>query len=103
MPDKKTPQEASKLFHNIIKASVSPKATGAAPKKKERYFSKNEADEIRTILSTLHTLSRDDQKKVRADLWGRLKFFISDYTNSKAGFNAQDFDDFVKAGAIKIK
>jgi len=31
--DKKTPQEASKLFHNSIKASVSPKATGAAKKK----------------------------------------------------------------------
>lgn len=36
MSDKKTPKEASQLFHNIIKASVSPKATGAvAPKKKE--------------------------------------------------------------------
>jgi len=33
MSDKKTPQEASKLFHNIIKASVSPKATGAVEKK----------------------------------------------------------------------
>jgi hypothetical protein len=34
MSDKKTPKEASQLFHNIIKASVSPKATGT-PKKKE--------------------------------------------------------------------
>lgn len=33
MSDKKTPKEASQLFHNIIKASVSPKATGAAKKK----------------------------------------------------------------------
>lgn len=33
MSDKKTPQEASNIFHNIIKASVSPKATGAAEKK----------------------------------------------------------------------
>jgi len=33
MSDKKTPKEASQLFHNIIKASVSPKATGSvAPK-----------------------------------------------------------------------
>jgi predicted transcriptional regulator len=31
--DKKTPKEASQLFHNIIKASVSPKATGAVEKK----------------------------------------------------------------------
>gem|GEM_PF-6884473 len=30
MSDKKTPREASQLFHNIIKASVSLKATGAA-------------------------------------------------------------------------
>ena len=33
MSDKKTPKEASQLFHNIIKASVSPKATGDAKKK----------------------------------------------------------------------
>jgi len=33
MSNKKTPKEASKVFHSIIKASVSPKATGAAEKK----------------------------------------------------------------------
>ncbi|MGZ3767542.1 MAG: hypothetical protein ACXVA2_22960 [Mucilaginibacter sp.] len=33
MADEKTPKEASKLFYNIIKASVSPKATGAVEKK----------------------------------------------------------------------
>jgi hypothetical protein len=33
MADEKTPKEASLLFHNIFKASVSPKATGAAKKK----------------------------------------------------------------------
>ncbi|MDB5141571.1 MAG: hypothetical protein JWQ66_284 [Mucilaginibacter sp.] len=33
MSDKKNPKEASQLFHNIIKASVSPKATGAVKKK----------------------------------------------------------------------
>lgn len=31
--DKKTPKEASQLFHDIIKASVSPKPTGAAKRK----------------------------------------------------------------------
>ena len=36
MSDKKTPQEASLLFHNIIKASVSPKATGAVEKKEKK-------------------------------------------------------------------
>jgi hypothetical protein len=35
MSDKKSPKEASQLFHNIMKASVSPKATGAAEKKEE--------------------------------------------------------------------
>lgn len=34
MSDKKNPKEASQLFHNIIKASVSPKATGAVTPKK---------------------------------------------------------------------
>jgi hypothetical protein len=34
--DKKTPQEASKLFHKIIKASVSPKAAGSAEKKDKK-------------------------------------------------------------------
>jgi hypothetical protein len=36
MPAEKTLKEASQLFHNLIKVSVSPKATGAvAPKKQE--------------------------------------------------------------------
>ncbi|HVW12578.1 MAG TPA: hypothetical protein VHB54_02080 [Mucilaginibacter sp.] len=36
MSNKKPPKEASQLFHNIIKASVSQKATGVVePKKKE--------------------------------------------------------------------
>ena len=33
MSDKKNPKEASQLFHNIIKASVSPKAIGNMKKK----------------------------------------------------------------------
>jgi hypothetical protein len=32
----KTPKETSALFYNIIKASVSPKATGAKPKKDDK-------------------------------------------------------------------
>jgi hypothetical protein len=33
---KKSPKEASQLFHSIIKASVSPKATGAVEKKDKK-------------------------------------------------------------------
>ena len=33
--EEKTPKEASTIFHNIIKASVSPKATGSKVVKKE--------------------------------------------------------------------
>ena len=33
MADEKTPKEASELFHKIMKASMSPKATGAVKKK----------------------------------------------------------------------
>jgi hypothetical protein len=33
MADEKTPKEASELFHKIMKASMSPKATGAVEKK----------------------------------------------------------------------
>jgi len=33
--EKKSPKEASTIFHNIIKASVSPKATGSKTEKKE--------------------------------------------------------------------
>ena len=33
MSDERKPKEASKLFYDMIKASVSPKATGAAKKK----------------------------------------------------------------------
>ncbi len=36
MSDKKTPKEASELFYKIIKASVSPKATGSVVKKEKK-------------------------------------------------------------------
>lgn len=36
MSDKKTPKESSQLFHNIIKASVSPKATEKKDKKEAK-------------------------------------------------------------------
>ncbi|HEY4323398.1 MAG TPA: hypothetical protein VGN20_05410 [Mucilaginibacter sp.] len=35
MSDEKTLKEASKIFFDVIKASVSPKATGVVKKKKE--------------------------------------------------------------------
>ncbi len=35
MAKEKTPKEASTIFHNINKASVSPKATGSKPPKKK--------------------------------------------------------------------
>lgn len=34
MADEKNPKEASDLFHKIMKASMSPKATGSKPVKK---------------------------------------------------------------------
>ena len=36
MSDKTTPNEASQLFNNIAKASVSPKATGDVKKKQSK-------------------------------------------------------------------
>jgi len=36
MSDKKTPQEASNIFHSIMKASVSKNATGKKDKPKEK-------------------------------------------------------------------
>ena len=36
MADEKTPKEASELFHRIMKASMSPKATGAVEKKEKK-------------------------------------------------------------------
>ena len=102
--DKKNPKEASNIFHSIMKASVKGQTTSKKEPSVERNsFSKEQASEIRSILSTLHTLPRDEQKKVRADLRSRLKFYISDYTNSKTGFNAEDFDNCVKQGLIEIK
>lgn len=34
--DKKTPKEASNIFHNIMKASVNPKKVGKAEKEKPK-------------------------------------------------------------------
>jgi hypothetical protein len=49
MSDKKTPKEASQLFHKIIKASVSPKATAAVEKKDKRVKSKPKNITVLTI------------------------------------------------------
>jgi hypothetical protein len=57
MADKKTPQEASKLFHNIIKAPVSPKATGSAEKKYKKIKSKPKN-------VTLHPINAEIEIKV---------------------------------------
>lgn len=97
MADKKTPQEASNIFHSIIKASVS------NPKTEIKTYSQKDADEIRSILLKLRTLSSDEQKGVRADLRKRLDFHIEDYTTSKAGFTADDFDSLIKKAQIRIK
>ena len=37
MSDKKTPQEASNLFHNIMKASVTPKKTDGDKEEKKSF------------------------------------------------------------------
>jgi hypothetical protein len=66
-------------------------------------FSKSEADEIRQILREKATADRSRQKSLRGTLRSRYHFFISDFTNDAAGFTALDFDQLVRAGAIKVE
>lgn len=98
--DNKNPKEASNIFHSIMKASATQKK---GPSIGRNLFSKEQASEIRSILTDLHTLTRDEQKKVRADLRSRLDFHISDYTKSTKGFKVEDFDNCVKQGLIEIR
>jgi len=46
VPKDKTPKEASTIFHNIIKASVSPKATGSKTAEKKETKPKNNYHEL---------------------------------------------------------
>jgi len=67
-----------------------------------RLFSPTEADEIRRLLRVKSVADRDRQKALRAQLRGRLDFYISDFTDRADGFTASDFDELVANGAIEI-
>ena len=100
--DKKNPKEASNIFHSIMKASVKVDIKPKTKRKVKDTFSQKEATDIKAILSTLHTLPREEQKTVREGLRSKFNFYISDFTSSKKGFTDKDFDNCITQGKIKI-
>ncbi len=65
-------------------------------------FTQHEANLIKELLrQKTGTISKSGQKKIR-DRLRLIGFFITDYTSSKTGFTAQDFDFLVQNNLVKI-
>ncbi|WP_247569987.1 hypothetical protein ACQZ3V_01780 [Ralstonia pseudosolanacearum] len=65
-------------------------------------FSRTEAECIRELLRQVRKALPSEQKKLRDRLRIDLGFYISDFTNSNAGFTADAFDCLVERGTIKL-
>ena len=64
-------------------------------------FTQYQAGQIREFLHRKTRADRDEQKRIRQGL-RRLRFYISDFADARAGFTAADFDRLVQRGAISI-
>jgi hypothetical protein len=66
-------------------------------------FSPDEAREIRRLLELIRRSERPEQKVLRARLRRPpLRFYITDWDTSHAGFTAADFDGRVAHGVIRV-
>lgn len=65
-------------------------------------FLAREAQYIKDLLVKIRNSPKDLQKDYRDTLRNKHHFFISDFTNSKKGFTANDFDGLVKTGKIAV-
>jgi hypothetical protein len=64
-------------------------------------FSQREVDRIRTLISQTRNSNRPDQKRLRQQLRD-MRFYISDFQQSSAGFTVSDFEDLIRLGRIKV-
>ncbi len=69
--------------------------------KGKKVFSISEARSIRALLVQLARTPSEEKKGVRDQLRS-LGFYITDFTNSKAGFRAEDFDSLVSSGQVSV-
>ncbi|HVC07040.1 MAG TPA: hypothetical protein VND98_05590 [Solirubrobacterales bacterium] len=66
------------------------------------YFTAEEADRVRFLLSQIRRSERKEQESLRAQL-RRLGFRISDWSGGRTnGFTVSDFDDLIEGGQISI-
>ncbi|MGH3109634.1 MAG: hypothetical protein ACRDQT_01800, partial [Gaiellaceae bacterium] len=67
-------------------------------------FAQQEAREIRRLLERIRRSDRGQQKVLRARLRRPpLRFYITDWDESHAGFTGADFDDLIARGAIRVE
>jgi hypothetical protein len=65
-------------------------------------FTEDEVAEIRLTLQQVRRSDRDDQKQLREALRRKYRFYISDFTASKRGFTAEDFEALVESGRVTV-
>ena len=64
-------------------------------------FTPDEIGLIRELLREKVAAGRSAQKQIRHNLRS-IGFYISDYTNSKAGFSPTNLDELIKIGEVQI-
>ena len=69
----------------------------------KRSFSASEINAIRQLLSEKERCDRLAQKALRHALRSKYRFFISDFTESRAGFGAADLDAVIGRGVITVQ
>ena len=65
-------------------------------------FSVDETESIRNLLHQIRKARRDQQKMLRETLRKKYRFYITDFDNSNSGFTANDFDELIRNGRIRI-
>ena len=66
-------------------------------------FTHDEQDAVRSLLRRIRRSPREEQKRLRDVLRDERRFYISDFTSSKAGFTAEDFDALLTSGQITTR
>lgn len=66
-------------------------------------FTPQELDAIRSLLRRIRSSPREEQKRLRHAMRHEHHFYISDFTDSTAGFTAEDIDALVRSGRITTR
>lgn len=65
-------------------------------------FTRDEIEELRSLLRELRRVDRGRQKSIRAKL-RRNGFYITDFSHDADGFTASDLDEMISNGTVMVR